>query len=173
MDSQHEEDHDSYGWNDGKILVHIHQKWDLQTASQLDCLTGGADGVWASLFEEGAALGHACSSITMMNLIRLGNTKVLENYNCVEFRNAAKEVTKITTGRKPHPKQVLYGERATDLVFGFLGNGDFDMAKFFGCDAPNRITTLATTDMIAGIDNSDTWLSILAVLNLAENASVS
>ena len=120
------------GWNDGKILVHIHQKWDLQTASQLDCLTGGADGVWASLCEEGAALGHACSSITMMNLIRLGNTKVLENYNCVELRNAAKEVTRITTGREPHPKQVLYGERATDLVFGFLGIGDFDMAKFLG-----------------------------------------
>ncbi|XP_065897224.1 uncharacterized protein [Dysidea avara] len=136
------------GWNDGKILVHIHQKWDLQTASQLDCLAGGADGVWASLCEEGAALGHACSSITMMNLIRLGNTKVLENYNCVELRNAAKEVTRITTGREPHPKQVLYGERATDLVFGFLGIGDFDMAKFFGCEAPNRITTLATTDMI-------------------------
>ncbi|XP_065892202.1 uncharacterized protein [Dysidea avara] len=136
------------GWNDGKILVHIHQKWDLQTASQLDCLTGGADGVWASLCEEGAALGHACSAITMMNLIRLGNTKVLENYNCTELRNAAKEVTRITTGREPHPKQVLYGERATDLVFGFLGIGDFDMAKFFGCEAPNRITTLATTDMI-------------------------
>jgi len=136
------------GWNDGKILVHIHQKWDLQTASQLDCLTGGADGVWASLCEEGAALGHACSAITLMNLIRLGNTKVLENFNCVELRNAAKEVTRITTGREPHPKQVLYGERATDLVFGFLGIGDFDVAKFFGCEAPNRITTLATTDMI-------------------------
>jgi len=39
------------GWNDGKILVHIHQKWDLQTASQLDCLSAGADGVWASMCE--------------------------------------------------------------------------------------------------------------------------
>ena len=55
------------GWVDGKILVHIHQKWDLQTAAQLDCLSGGADGVWASLCEEGAAMGHACSSVTMMN----------------------------------------------------------------------------------------------------------
>jgi len=136
------------GWKDGKILVHIHQKWDLQTASQLGCLAGGADGVWASLCEEGAALGHACSSITMMNLIRLGNTKVLEKYNCHELRHAAKAVTKITTGREPHPKQVLYGERATDLVFGFLGIGNFNLAKFFGCEAPNRITTLATTDMI-------------------------
>ena len=136
------------GWLDGKILVHIHQKWDLQTASQLDCLTAGADGVWASLCEEGAAMGHACSSITMMNLIRLGNTKILEKYNCVQLRNAAKEVTRITTGKPPHPKQVLYGERATDLVFGFLGVGDFDLAEFFGVETPNRITTLATTDMI-------------------------
>lgn len=135
-------------WLDGKILVHIHQKWDLQTASQLDCLTGGADGVWASLCEEGAAMGHACSSITMMNLIRLGNTKILEKYNCVQLRNAAKEVTRITTGKPPHPKQVLYGERATDLVFGFLGVGDFDLAEFFGVETPNRMTTLATTDMI-------------------------
>ena len=135
-------------WLDGKILVHIHQKWDLQTASQLDCLTGGADGVWASLCEEGAAMGHACSSITMMNLIRLGNTKILEKYNCVHLRNAAKEVTRITTGKPPHPKQVLYGERATDLVFGFIGVGDFDLAEFFGVETPNRMTTLATTDMI-------------------------
>ena len=72
------------GWTDGKFLVHIHQKWDLQTAAQLDCLNGGADGIWASLCEEGAALGHACSSVTIMNLIRLGNTKVLEKYNCLE-----------------------------------------------------------------------------------------
>ena len=136
------------GWVDGKILVHIHQKWDLQTAAQLDCLNGGADGVWASLCEEGAAMGHACSSVTMMNLIRLGNTKILEKYNCLQLRNAAKEVTRITTGKPPHPKQVLYGERATDLVFGFLGVGDFDLAEFFGVETPNRMTSLATTDMI-------------------------
>ena len=135
-------------WSDGKILVHIHQKWDLQTAAQLDCLNGGADGVWASLCEEGAAVGHACSSVTMMNLIRLGNTKILGKYNCLQLRNAAKEVTRITTGKPPHPKQVLYGERATDLVFGFLGVGDFDLAEFFGVETPNRMTSLVTTDMI-------------------------
>ena len=125
------------GWLDGKILVHIHQKWDLQTAAQLNCLSSGADGIWASLCEEGAALGHACSAVTMMNLVRLGNTKVLEKYNCVELRNAAKEVTRITTGKDPHPKQVVYGERATDLVLGALGVGDFDVAKFFGVETPN------------------------------------
>ena len=36
---------DSNGWSSGKLLAHIHQKWDLQTASQLDCLSAGADGV--------------------------------------------------------------------------------------------------------------------------------
>ena len=139
------------GWQDGKILVHVHQRWDLQTAAQLDCLTGGADGIWCSLCEEGAAVGHACSSITLMNLIRLGNTKVTQRYNCVHLRNAAIEVTKITTGKPPHPKQVLYGERAIDFVFGAgaMGGGDcFDLAEFFGVETPNRMSTFATPVMI-------------------------
>ena len=139
---------DANGWKDGKILVHIHQKWDLQTASQLDCLGAGADGVWASLCEEGAAMGHASSSVTLMNLVRLGNKRVLETYNCTEVRNAARKVTKITTGKEPHPKQPVYGARAVDLVFGFIGVGDFDLAKFFGVETPNRITTLASPEMI-------------------------
>ena len=139
---------DKNGWKDGKLLVHIHQKWDLQTASQLDCLSAGADGVWASLCEEGAALGHACSSITMMNLIRLGNTKILKKYNCTYLRKAAIAITTLTTGKPPHPKQVVYGERSVDLVFGFLGVGDFDLAEFFGVETPNRITTIATIEML-------------------------
>ena len=139
---------DSNGWSSGKILVHIHQKWDLQTASQLDCLSAGADGVWASLCEEGAAMGHASSSVTLMNLVRLGNKKVLETYNCKEVRKAAIAVTKLTTGKPPHPKQVVYGERALDLVFGFLGVGDFNLGDFFGEKTINRITTLATHEMI-------------------------
>ena len=136
------------GWIDGKILVHIHQKWDLQTASQLDCLSAGADGIWASMCEEGASVGHACASVTMMNLVRLGNTKILQKFNCIKLRSVARAVTKITTGKDPHPKQVLYGERATDLVFGGFGVGDFDMAEFFGIETPNRITTLASPEMI-------------------------
>ncbi len=139
---------DSNGWSDGKLLVHIHQKWDLQTASQLDCLSAGADGVWASLCDEGAALGHASSTVTMMNLIRMGNEKILSKYNCKYFRQAAYNVTKITTGAAPHPKQPIYGDRAADLVFGFLGIGDFDVAEFFGVEAPVRITTLATPEML-------------------------
>ena len=139
---------DANGWKDGKILVHIHEKWELQTASTLDCLSAGADGVWASLCVEGAAMGHACSTVTMMNLVRLGNQKILKKFNCTELRNAAIEVTKITTGKMPAPKQCVYGERAADLVFGFLGIGDFDLAKFFGVPTTNRITSLATPKMI-------------------------
>ena len=136
------------GWAEGKILVHIHQKWDLQTAAQLDCLSGGADGVWAGLCDEGAAMGHASSTITLLNLIRMGNTKVLEKYNCTNVRKAAIEVTKLTTGKPPHPKQVVYGERALDLVFGFIGVGKFNLGDFFGEPTVNRITTLASTEMI-------------------------
>ena len=35
-----------------------------------------------------------------------------------------------------------------DLVFGFLGVGDFDLAEFFGVETPNCITTLATVVML-------------------------
>ena len=139
---------DGCRWKSGRLLCHIHQKWDLQTAATLDCLGAGADGVWASLCEEGAAMGHASSSVVLMNLVRLGNQRVLETYNCKEFRKAAIEVMRLTTGKAPHPKQVVYGERAVDLVFGFIGVGDFNLGDFFGEKTINRITTLATPQMI-------------------------
>ena len=47
----------------------------------------------------------------------------------------------------PHPKQVIYGERALDFVFG-LEADDFDMASFFHEDPPIRITTLCSPEMI-------------------------
>ena len=86
----------SSGWENGKLLVHIHEKWGLQMASQLNCLCSGSDGVWASLCEEGGAMGHACSSVTLINLVRFGNKKVLQKYNCTKVRNAAKKITQIT-----------------------------------------------------------------------------
>ena len=138
------------GWKDGRLLMHIHEQWDLQTAATLSCLEHGADGVWASLCEEGAAVGHASSSVTTMNLVRLGNEKVLEKYNVEEMREAARKITKITTGRDPSPRQVLYGERALDAVFGFplqVVRG-FDMNKFFGVEPVNRMNTLASAEMI-------------------------
>lgn len=146
---------DSNGWGSGKLLAHIHEKWGLAEATQLACLGSGANGVWASLCTEGAALGHACSSITLMNLVRLGNKKVLKNYKCTELRRAAMKVTEITCGKTPHPKQPVYGERAMDLVFDFggiaggrHGKGEFNIAEFFGEEAPKRITTLASPNMV-------------------------
>ena len=46
-------------WQNGHILVHIHEKWGLAASTQLACLSNGASGVWAALSEEGAGVGHA------------------------------------------------------------------------------------------------------------------
>ena len=146
---------DAGGWSSGKLLAHVHEKWGLAETAQLACLGSGADGVWASVCSEGAALGHACSSVTLLNLVRLGNKKVLGRYNCTELRRAAMRVTEITSGRPPHPKQPVYGERALDMAFDFggisgghVGEGDFNLASFFGEEAPKRISTLASADMV-------------------------
>ena len=72
----------------------------------------------------------------LLNLIRLGNKKVLKQYNSTALREAAQEVCRITTGHDPWPLQVVYGERALDMVFGMPNftpdKKEFDMATFFG-----------------------------------------
>jgi len=146
---------DRFNWESGKLLAHVHKRWGIGDTVQLECLINGANGVWASLCEEGAAMGHACSTITLMNLIRMGNKKVLKMYNCTYLRTAARNITQITTGRDPHQKQVVYGDRALDLSFDFggigggrLADGEFDLAAFFGEERPIRISTLASSAMI-------------------------
>jgi len=143
---------DKCGFEDGHLLIHCHQKWGFQDVTQLEILAQGANGIWAGLCEEGASMGHACSTVTLMNLVRMGNKKILKNFNCTELRKAAQNVTKITTARPPHPKQVVYGERALDMVFGmdqFTPNKkQFNMAAFFGEEPVMRMTTLASTGMI-------------------------
>ena len=140
------------GWKDAKLLVHVHEQWGLADSTALECLANGADGIWASLIKEGAAIGHASSCVTIMNLVRLGNKKVLQQFNCTYLRKAAQEITRITTGIEPHSTQVVYGERALDMVLGipnFLPEDqEFDVAKFFGEKPAMRITTLATPKMI-------------------------
>lgn len=145
---------DANNWK-GHLLVHVHEKYGMAEITQLECLSSGANGIWASVAQEGAYLGHACSSVTLLNLIRMGNKKVLKDYNCTYLRKAAIAVTKITTGKDPHPKQVVYGDRALDFTFDFggiaggqLAKREFDMAEFFGVTAPIRISTLASNDMI-------------------------
>ena len=140
------------GFESGHLLVHVHQQWGMLEVTQLACLANGANGIWAGLCEEGAAMGHASSCVTILNLIRVGNKKVLKNFNCTELRNAAQNVTKITTGVPPHPKQPIYGERALDMVFGmdqFTPNSkEFSLAGFFGEEPVMRMTTLAAPHMI-------------------------
>lgn len=135
------------GWTDGQLLVHVHEKFGYCDASALQCLKEGSNGIWASVCTEGAAMGHASSCVTLMNLVRLGNKKVLKKYNCTYLRHAAINVTKITTGLLPHPKQVVYGPRALDFIFS-LTPDEFDLAAFFGEEAPVRITTMASAEMI-------------------------
>ena len=108
----------------------------------------GADGIWASVCIEGAAMGAASSTIILMNLIRLGNKKVLTKYNCPYLRQAAINVTKITTGQDPYIKQPIYGERALDFVYD-LNPDEFDLAEFFDDKPIIRISNMATPDMIA------------------------
>ena len=146
---------DAEGWNKGHLLVHVHQYLGLADSVQLECLKSGADGMWASVCEEGSAFGHACSSIALLNLICMGNTKVLKRYNCTYLRDAAIAVTRITTGLPPQPRQCMYGERALDTVFDFGGiaggrtkRNSFDLANFFGEVHPIRISTLSSTDML-------------------------
>ena len=110
-------------------------------------LMDGADGIWASVCAEGASMGNAPSCVTLLNLIRLGNKKVLKKFNCTYLRKAAINVTKITTGKMPHDKQPVFGPRATDFVFD-LKPEEFNLAEFFGEKAPVRITTMASKEMI-------------------------
>lgn len=137
----------------GHLLVHIHHQWGLSDMSVLECLANGANGIWAGLCEEGAAMGHASSCLTIMNLIRMENKKILDKFTCQEVRNAAIQCTEIVTGNPPHAKQVVVGARAMDQVFGLPQFDEehaegFNMFKFFGQEAIMRMTTLADNKMI-------------------------
>eukprot|EP00117_Sycon_ciliatum_P016834 scpid93312/ scgid16087/ len=68
-------------WKDGQLLMHVHGQWNMKTAATLACLANGASGVWAGLSDQGAIIGHASSTITAVNLLRLGNKSVLRRYN--------------------------------------------------------------------------------------------
>ena len=109
------------GWKNGHLLFHVHEQWGMADITQLECLAKGANGIWTGVPQEGAAMGCAGSAITILNLIRLGNKKVQEKYNCSYLREAAINITKVTTGNLPYPKQPIYGDRALDVVFGLGG----------------------------------------------------
>ncbi|XP_033114910.1 uncharacterized protein LOC117115295 [Anneissia japonica] len=142
------------GWTEGQLLFHQHEQWGVMHASNLEVLASGATGMWAGLCIEGAALGHADTCTAILNLIRLGNQAVQKQYNCKNLRNAAINVTRaVTGGVKPNPKQPIYGDRAIDMVFGFIfsdptAHGGFDMAEFLGVKREVRISNMANADMI-------------------------
>ena len=84
----------------------------------------GANGIWASVCLEGAVMGNAASCVTLMNLVRLGNKKVLKRYNCQYLRKAAINVTRITTG-------VVLGFIPTNLDFIRLHKAHFSWLNGF------------------------------------------
>ena len=121
---------DARGWTsafqeagvaEGLLLAHYHQQWGLGYACVNAAIAAGADGIWCSAAEEGAAQGHACSAVTLLGLARLGNDDVAARYDLPALGKAAKVVTHATTRRAPYPRQVVYGPRAVEAVFGFAG----------------------------------------------------
>merc|ERR1719473_1418199 len=88
--------------------------------------------------------------MTMTNLARYGNP--LHGYNVAALREAAIEITRITTGEDLHPNTEIYGERANQWVFDFPGMGDdflgarwnFNLAGFLLAKKEARIHTLST-----------------------------
>ena len=106
------------GWNGGHLLVNIHDQYGLCNGTQLDCLADGATGIWSGICAEGAAMGHASSCLVIMNLIRLGNTKVLQRYKCNQLSEASRAITNITTDHLPHPRHPVIGDRALGIYFG-------------------------------------------------------
>eukprot|EP00931_Biecheleriopsis_adriatica_P043544 TRINITY_DN24898_c0_g2_i1.p1 TRINITY_DN24898_c0_g2~~TRINITY_DN24898_c0_g2_i1.p1 ORF type:complete len:662 (+),score=88.72 TRINITY_DN24898_c0_g2_i1:114-2099(+) len=131
------------------FLVHLHKGYGLAEACVLEALVQGATGIWCGICEEGAAVGHASSCLTLTNLARLGNCSVMERYKCSALRSAAQAVTRITTRQDPNPKTEIYGERATDWVFDMgMDSGKFDLADFFGEETHARITDLCSSNQI-------------------------
>lgn len=114
-----------FGWYNGHLLVNIREQYGLSSGTTLDCLADGATGVWSGLSDEGFALGQTSSCLTIMNLIRVGNKCVLENFKCYALRKASRNIMKITTGSPPHPRQPVTGDRAIDIGFNFFEDMNF------------------------------------------------
>ena len=96
-------------------------------------------------------MGHASFSVTLVNLIRLRNKKVLKIYNCNVFRRAVIRVTSVKTGKLPHPRPVVYGERAVNIVFGDggIGGGEgFSITEFLEEEEKCRVSTVVTEEII-------------------------
>jgi hypothetical protein len=105
------------GFPQGRFLVHLHWYFGLAEAATLTALCNGADGVWAAVCRTGAQTGHACSTMTAVNLFRAGHHDLAKKYNFEKMCAAAREVTAITTRQPCPPHEEIYGKSAFDVTF--------------------------------------------------------
>ena len=142
---------DACGFTERHLLVHVYEQWGLAGSIQLESLTKRANGIWASRsHHRGSALGHACSTVTMMNLIRLGNKTVLEQYNCTALRKASQKDARNTTGlrhtgcvRRTRPRHGLCDAKL------FSHEERVQHGQVFSRKALMRMTTLASPQTVA------------------------
>ena len=65
----------------------------------------------------GAQVGHACSTVTATNLVRVGHNHLAEKFNLKQMCKAARDIHTIST-RQPCPThEEVYGEKAFDTAF--------------------------------------------------------
>ena len=148
------------GFPEGRFLVHVHWYFGMAEAVQLACLANGADGVWAAVCKVGAQVGHACSTMTAVNLVRAGNTKVAKQYSLAKMCKAARDVTAIST-RQPCPThEEIYGESAFDIPFMMttLPACRFALAKLLReLDIDNRNVRLNEIILPSAIERAMTY----------------
>ncbi|KAH8070994.1 hypothetical protein JL720_11608 [Aureococcus anophagefferens] len=161
---------DAHGWPsafqedgasiDGALLIHVHRQWGLADAVTLDALAAGCDGLMAAVCEEGAALGHACSAVALANLARNGDA--VARYDLRGVVDAARAVTRLTTGAPVAVRQVVYGPRAIEAVFGFTAVGGGVVDRTFDRDASGTAADAVFLADILGVAEKPVRLHTLA-----------
>jgi hypothetical protein len=138
------------GFPQGRFLLHLHWYFGLAEAATLTALCNGADGVWAAVCRTGAQTGHACSTMTAVNLFRAGHHDLAKKYNFEKMCAAAREVTAITTRQPCPPQEEIYGKSAFDVpyVMTNLPSCRYSLAmllKHIGVSQrPQRVNELST-----------------------------
>ena len=56
-------------------------------------------------------MGHASYTVTIANLLRMGNSVVGKMFKCDKLRDVARKVTHLVTGSMPYPRQPVIGDR--------------------------------------------------------------
>mmetsp|Transcript_92511 Transcript_92511/g.299066 ORF Transcript_92511/g.299066 Transcript_92511/m.299066 type:complete len:660 (-) Transcript_92511:473-2452(-) len=150
---------------DGVLLIHVHRMWGMADAVNIEALAAGADGVFAGVCEEGAAMGHACTAVALANLARLGNTDVVQRFHLSKIAEAARLVTRLTTHQPVNQRQIVYGSRAVEAVFGFTGIGGGLREEGFDLDGDgdaNGVVDRFQLSALFGVKDPPIRLHILA-----------